>query len=104
MRWTLDLTMEKLLHALQELIILKRKIINETLDSESIKIAILDDIISDLAEGIAHYLSHTNPKEFSKEVLKCHFSWDLAKIFKENKYEKYLSPPYFSNQDLEKIR
>ncbi|MCX7830099.1 MAG: hypothetical protein N2445_03440 [Acidobacteria bacterium] len=103
MKYTLDLTMEKLLHALQELIIFRRKFEDETVDNEITELAILGDIIVDLAEGIGNYVSHPNPKEFAKEASSCRFAWEIAQLFKKEGFHQFLCPPYFSNKDLEKL-
>lgn len=103
MKYTLDLTMEKLLHALQELIIFRRKFQEQTVDSEITELAILNDIIVDLSEGIGNYISHPNPKQFAKEAVSCRYTWELAKMFQKEGLHQFLCPPYFSNKDLEKL-
>ena len=103
MGYTLDLAMEKLLHSLQELIIFRRKFADTSLETESAEMAILNDIILDLAEGIAQYSSHPDPGGLAKEIRACHFTWDLAKLFKHEGLERFLCPPYFSQKDLSRL-
>ncbi|GEM_PF-1729709 len=103
MKYTLDVTIEKLLHSLQELIIFRRKFESENAENETTELAILGDIIVDLAEGIGHYLSHPDPKHFAREISECRFTSDIAKIFNKYGFNQFLCPPYFSNNDIEKL-
>ncbi len=103
MAYTLDLKMEKLLHSLQELLIFRRKFINIVVDVDSPELAILNDAIGDLAQGVAMNVSHERPEEFSRKILNCRFTFEVAKVFKEDGLTLYLSPPYFSQSDLNEI-
>ena len=101
MGYTLDLTMEKLLHSLQELIIVRRRITMANLEDEPPETAILSDAILDLAEGIARYAGHPDPGKMAHDLAGCHFTYDLPKVFRKEGMSSYLAPPYFSQKDLE---
>lgn len=101
MGYTLDLTMEKLLHALQELIIVRRRMTMANIEDEPPEMTILNDAVLDLAEGIARYLSHPDPARMARELSACHFTYDLPKVFRKEGFATYLAPPYFSQKDLE---
>ncbi len=101
MGYTLDLTMEKLLHSLQELIIVRRRITMANIEEEPPEIAILNDAILDLAEAIARYAGHPDPGRMAHDLAACHFTYDLPKVFRKEGLPSYLAPPYFSQKDLE---
>jgi hypothetical protein len=103
MGYTLDLKMEKLLHSLQELLIFRRKFINIVVDVDSPELAILNDAIGDLAQGIAICVTHPDPDEFARKILNCRFTFEIVRVFKEEGLTLYLSPPYFSQSDLNEI-
>lgn len=102
-KYTLDVAMEKFIHSLQELIIFRRKFEDATVDNEITEMAILNDIIVDLAEGIGNYISHPNPREFARKSSICRYTWELAKLFSKEELHQFLCPPYFSSKDLEKL-
>jgi len=103
MRYTLDLAMEKLLHSLQEFIIFRRKFADKKADSESAELAILNDILLDLAGGIAIYAAHPDPGRLAKEIAACHFTHELPRVFQKEGLERFLCPPYFSQTDLSRL-
>jgi hypothetical protein len=104
MSYTLDMTMEKLLHALQELIILRRRTAMANIDQECPELTILNDTILDLGEGIARYLAHAEPQRMAKDIAACHFTYDIPKVFKKEGFFAFLCPPYFSQKDLEQLQ
>lgn len=103
MPYTLDVTMEKLLHSLQELIMFRRKFINIVVDKDSPELAILNDAIFDLSFAIALYIKHKDPEDLAKKVIGCRYTYDLAMIFKEENLINFLITPYFSQSDLNEI-
>ena len=62
---------------------------------------ILNDAIHDLGEGIAGYLGHPEPARMARELDACHFTYDLPRVFRKEGFAAYLTPPYFSQKDLE---
>jgi hypothetical protein len=104
MGYTLDLTVEKFLHALQELVILRRRTAMANIEQESPELTILNDVILDLGEGIARYLAHAEPGRMAKEIAACHFTYDIPKVFKKEGFFAFLCPPYFSQKDLEHLQ
>lgn len=101
MGYTLDLAMEKLLHCLQELIIVRRRMTMANLEDEPPEMTILNDAILDLAEGISRYAGHPDPERMARDLAACHFTYDLPKVFRKEGLTVYLAPPYFSQKDLE---
>lgn len=106
MKYTLDQEAESLIHALCEVMLLKRKLFLIPGSSESM---IIHDIIEDLARGIARH-GHLSEDEsggvspmarFALDVSRCGDIWQVARAFKHSPpLDAYLMVPYFTAKDL----
>lgn len=102
MTYRLDPTIEKLTHALCELVVLRRRIGEEAPPAQ---VAILHDILQDVSLGLAGHAGVADPPAFAEAVLKAAFTWQVALAFRDTPgLTGFLCPPYFSMPDVARIR
>ena len=107
--YTLDQVAEQLIHSLSELLVFRDKILLEPECSESV---ILNDAIEDLAKGLGLHCglqgqgdaSGGELKRFVGAVRECTCTLHVAQVFKRTPgLAAYLTPPYFSQSDLQRL-
>jgi hypothetical protein len=109
MKYTLDTTAEKLVHALCEAILLKARLAIAPDHPESV---ILRDLLEDLAGALALYagLPEDGPPgrytavKFTYDVHRCADTWHVARVFtKCLELQRWGIHPYFSITDMHKL-
>lgn len=108
MRYTLDQIAEQLIHALCELVVVRDKLL---LDPECSEAVILNDAIEDLARGLGLHCgiqgqqdpSGGELKQFVLAVRECTCTLHVVQLFKRTpSLAPFLTPPYFSQSDLQR--
>ena len=108
MGYTLDKTAENLVHALCELIVLKKRL---ALDPNGPEAVILHDLAEDLAAGLGRYCGlreagadgHDPLAKFVWDIQRCGETWRLARVMRRTPgMERLLMAPYFSQADLQR--
>ena len=106
MKYTLDQEAESLIHALCEVMLLKRKLFLIPGSSESV---IIHDILEDLATGIGRHAHLSEDAaggispiaRFVLDVSRCGDIWQVARACKHSPpMDAYLMVPYFAAKDL----
>ena len=107
MNYTLDQEAESLIHALCEVVLLKKRLFLIPGSSES---NMIHDILEDLSKGIGRHghLSEDGSggvsplSRFALEISRCGDVWQVARAFKHSPpLDGYLMAPYFAPKDLE---
>jgi hypothetical protein len=109
MGYALDLTAEKMVHALCEAVLLKSRLVLPPDRPESV---ILRDLVEDLAGALGIYaglpedgeLGRYDLVKFVYDVHRCTDTWHVARVFSKcAELQRWAFHPYFSITDMHKL-